>query len=133
MKLSRILEAQGALVKIREVPIRNYQKRYKIYRICVKARDALLWASEEERRLIREVGGTLEGKEVTFPDAEKRRLFERARLEMSETEIDMPGLPVMLDETDMEGIPLDVSSMMALEGIVEFAPYTEQEEVLADE
>ena len=48
---------------------------------------------------------------------------------MSETEIDMPGLPVVLDETDMEGIPLDVSSMMDLEGIIEFLqPETSEEQ-----
>lgn len=120
MKLKRLIEAQAALVKIKDIPIRNYRKRYEVYRLCRKVRDVLIWASEEERRLIQDIGGTLDGQAVTFPDAEKRNRFERDRMEMSETEIDMPGLPVVLDETDMDGIPLDVSAMMALEGIIEF-------------
>ena len=127
MKLKRILEAQGALVKIKEIPIRNYQKRYEIYGLCIKARDALLWASEEERRLIREIGGTLDGQKISFPDDEKMSRFECARQKMAETEIDLPGLPIVLDEEDLENIPLDVSSMMALEDIIEFSPVVNAE------
>lgn len=127
MKLNRLIEAQWALVKIKDVPIRSYRKRYEVYRLCRKIREVLIWASEEEQRLVADAGGTLDGQKVEFPDAEKREAFEQSRLELSETEIDISGVPVMLDESDMNDIPLEVSVMIALEGIIEFTLIEKEE------
>lgn len=129
MKLKLLIEAQAALIKVKDIPIRNYQKRYEVYRLCRKVRDALIWASEEEQRLIKDIGGTLDGQKINFPNSETRTCFEQNRIQLSETEINVPGIPIILDEADLGDIPMDVATMIALEGIIEFSP-TEQEENL---
>lgn len=127
MKLKKLLEAQSALAKIQVVPIKSYQKRYELYMLCKTARDTLLWAADEESKLIKELDGVVNGTEISFKNPSVKKEFETRRVELSETEIAIENIPVLLDEDSFEDISFDVASMLALEGIVEFKKSTNEE------
>lgn len=117
MKFADLIAAQEALTLLSKTEIKDFGKKYRVYKLVLAAREALTFYAAEEKRLVEACGGKAEGDgTICFADGGSQKKFVDERERLNETAVDVE--PVKLKVSDAPGI--DVDSMVALTGVVDW-------------
>lgn len=118
MKQKKIVGAYKAMESLyrQHMPLREARK---IFNLRMALQPAINFQSEEEKKMLEEMGLALEfGGYVNFKSEDQQKAYFQRVEEIGETEADLEIDPVALPKLD--GIQISAEELEALEGFVEF-------------
>lgn len=117
MKFADLIAAQEALTLLSKTEIKDFGKKYRVYKLVLAAREALTFYAATEKELMEKNGGSVDEKGgITFATIDGRNAFLADREKLNGTAADVA--PVTLKVSDAPGI--DIDSMVALTGVVDW-------------
>lgn len=120
MKILNVVSSKDSISEIGKMPIKNYTKRFALYKMYKKCEDTLSFFSTQERELAEKYGKVEEDGRVIFNSNDDAKKFADERQKILDVEIDDFPDEVVLTESDVEGCSISVGTMVSLEGLVKF-------------